>query len=72
MKDHLIRKEVLRKCRICETDLADKLWLSQWEANQHYKVNICDKCGKKTWLKVDFDGSGDDDWKPDEEERKEQ
>ncbi|MFH1682407.1 MAG: hypothetical protein ABIA37_01290 [Candidatus Woesearchaeota archaeon] len=62
MDDHLIKE--VTKCRKCGNDLEHKPWESQFEANQHYKTNTCDKCGKKNWIKVEFDGSGHDHWKP--------
>ena len=68
MDDHFIKNKNITKCRICGNDLTDKPWQSQWEIDQHYKINICDKCGKKTWVKVDFEGSGHDRWKPNEDE----
>jgi len=67
MSENQIKNNNLKKCRTCSNDLEDKPWKSEWDINHHYKTNICDKCGKKTWLKVDFLGSGDDDWKPDED-----
>ena len=68
MDDHLIRSKKINCCRLCNNDLENKPWISQWEGNQHYKVNICDNCGKKQWITVDFEGSGHDHWKPSEED----
>jgi len=53
-------------CRKCGNNLEEKTWKSEWHAKHHYKSTICDCCGKKTWIKVHFEGSGDDDWKPQE------
>ena len=66
MEEHFTKK--LTQCRKCGNDLEDKPWQSNWEGAQHYKTNTCDRCGKKNWVKVDFEGSGHDDWKPSEDE----
>ena len=55
-----------QKCRVCQKDLTEKPWLSHWESDQHYKSTTCSNCGKKAWVKVNFIGSGDDNWKPKE------
>ncbi len=68
MKEHFIKNPNLKKCLFCNNSLENKPWQSQWELNQHYKTHICEKCGKKNWVKVDFLGSGDDDWQPDKKE----
>ena len=60
-------KEV-SSCSKCNEDLKDQPWYSQLEADEHYKTTSCGNCGKKNWVKVDFLGSGDDDWKPVEDD----
>lgn len=57
-----------KKCRLCGNDLANQPWHSEWDGPQHYKTNLCNKCGKKTWVKVNFEGSGHDEWKLGQEE----
>ncbi len=50
-----------QKCNYCLTSLTRQDVSSEWgEEKQHYKVLNCHDCGKKTWVKLDFDGSGHD------------
>lgn len=57
-----------KKCRLCGNDLANQPWQSEWDGPCHYKTNLCNNCGKKTWVKVSFEGSGHDEWKLSREE----
>ena len=66
--DDPTKKEEVSICSKCNTDLKNQHWHSQFEAQEHYKSTTCNGCGKKNWVKVDFLGSGDDDWKPVEDE----
>jgi hypothetical protein len=49
-------------CDYCSNNF-EKSLDSEWgdRDEQHYKSTSCDNCGKKNWLKVDFQGSGHDD-----------
>ncbi|MBT4651310.1 hypothetical protein HOC13_02190 [Candidatus Woesearchaeota archaeon] len=71
MKDQFIKNDCLKNCLSCSTALKEENWNSIWEGEHHYKTNTCNNCGEKSWIKVNFDGSGDDDWKPLEQEKEE-
>jgi len=51
------------RCRCCGDELNKDEWFSEWDqinhADLHYKSIVC-SCGKKTWVKLDFIGSGHD------------
>lgn len=51
------------RCEYCHCELKKSKWSSAWGEcdEQHYKILSCEKCGKKNWLNVDFEGSGHDD-----------
>lgn len=53
----------VQKCTYCCRELDNFKWISQWDEQNHqahhYKSIICE-CGKKNWIKVDFQGSGHD------------
>jgi len=57
------RGEMGKKCLYCKKELDLNQWNSQWDSLHHeihhYKIIRCE-CGKKNWVKVDFDGSGHD------------
>lgn len=62
MKEHLIKEQENKwHCLYCNHELGDHNWISVWEGEFHYKEARC-KCGKKQRVKVDFVGSGHDDW----------
>ena len=52
------------KCCYCKDSLARDEIKSEWDDheddNHHYKCLKCNKCGKKNWCKVCFQGSGHD------------
>lgn len=48
-------------CLYCNHELSDHDWKSHWEGEIHYKSTVC-QCGKKQMVKVDFFGSGHDNW----------
>ncbi len=52
-----------KKCRRCGKELEEDKWISEWDnkddLNHHYKSLVCE-CGKKSWVKLDFCGSGHD------------
>lgn len=60
MIDHLMKDPL--ECIYCHSKNKDKKWRSEWNEEHHYKCFICDTCGKKTHIKVDFHGSGHDSW----------
>ena len=63
MKDHLVKEhENVWNCLYCNSDLGANDWNSIWEGQFHYKLTVCKKCGRKHRVKVDFIGSGHDDW----------
>jgi len=51
-------------CCYCNSKLKD--WKSEFLTNTHYKTCVC-SCGKKVSVKVDFMGSGHDEWENEEE-----
>jgi len=62
MRDHLVKEqENIWHCLYCNKELSAKTWNSIWEGEFHYKVTHCE-CGRKHRVKVDFFGSGHDDW----------
>ena len=66
---HLINEiDQLAKCPYCKDHLNKNEWESFFELQHHYKETSCNKCGKMIRVKVDFEGSGHDDWKPSEDE----
>ena len=59
---HLLKEEDLRViCPYCKESLKEKEWKSHFELEHHYKTTDC-KCGKTISIKVDFHGSGNDEW----------
>jgi len=50
--------EVKNNCLYCGRKLEDK-WTSEFHIEDHYKTIKCD-CGRKHCIKVDFHGSGHD------------
>ena len=50
-----------QQCLYCGKQLQDRSWHSEHDANRHYKTTVCD-CGKRLSLRVDFWGSGHDNW----------
>jgi hypothetical protein len=54
----LKNSEVGNKCLYCGENLENK-WKSEFHVHDHYKTIKCE-CGKKHYRKVDFDGSGHD------------
>lgn len=56
-------QEMGKRCLYCKKELDLLKWDSQWDPLHHdvhhYKSIKC-SCGKKNWVKMDFDGSGDD------------
>ncbi len=52
------------RCEYCCKDIDKTKWDSEWDKryhlSHHYKSIKCDSCGKKNWVKVEFDGSGHD------------
>lgn len=49
-------------CLYCKTSVDLEQWSSEWidNDNLHYKRFCCEKCGRKNWFKVNFQGSGHD------------
>lgn len=68
MEEDPTKRSEVHICSKCKNDLKDQPWCSQFEAQEHYKSTTCNSCGKKNWVKMNFMGSGDDDWKPVEED----
>ena len=61
-KDQLVNEEDLKDiCVYCSENLSDAEWQSEFLCNTHYKTTLCN-CGKKISVKVDFLGSGHDQW----------
>jgi len=52
------------QCHYCHKELEEKKWFSEWDHHHpddnHYKSIVCGHCQHKTWLRVDFPGSGHD------------
>ncbi|MBS1266773.1 MAG: hypothetical protein MAG795_00742 [Candidatus Woesearchaeota archaeon] len=59
MKDHLIKQNM--ECLYCSEE-AEKRWVSEWNCEHHYKSFCCKNCGKKNFVRVNFQGSGHDSW----------
>lgn len=48
------------RCNYCP-HILEKEWLdSEWDEEKHYKIVNCWECGKKNWVKAEFEGSGHD------------
>ncbi len=60
---HLMQEEHLRvKCMYCKEDLLQREdWRSEFAGDEHYKSVTCN-CGKDSWIRVGFSGSGHDFW----------
>lgn len=56
---HLV-KDIKDQCPYCGREIKND-WKSQFEIEMHYKRIKC-ACGKENVVKVDFLGSGHDDW----------
>ncbi len=63
---HLIAEHhsalVKTKCLQCNESINSEKWSSTHHLEFHYKTLICGKCGYQNLLKVDFHGSGHDNW----------
>jgi hypothetical protein len=55
---HLIKE--CFECIYCSAKEEKKQWFSEWNKDHHYKCFVCEKCGRKNFILVDFDGSGHD------------
>lgn len=61
---HLLNEDTIEeKCIYCGNNLYNKKWISEFDVERHYKTVIC-KCGNKNWIRVNFYGSGHDNWQP--------
>ena len=61
-KHHLMDSFLTRDlCPYCLADLSENIWHSEFEMEIHYKATSCG-CGKHIRLKVNFSGSGHDEW----------
>ncbi|HIH42571.1 TPA: hypothetical protein HA246_02920 [Candidatus Woesearchaeota archaeon] len=60
---HLLQEEHIRiKCMYCKEDLSKREdWRSEFAGDEHYKSVTCN-CGKESWIRVGFSGSGHDFW----------
>ena len=64
MINHLAKDNILiENCIYCGNTLKKNNWKSEHLHEFHYKVTICKECGKEHRTKVDFEGSGHDNWK---------
>ncbi|MDP7115739.1 MAG: hypothetical protein QF632_04020 [Candidatus Woesearchaeota archaeon] len=62
MREHLVDEDHQKvKCLYCNNEKHLKEWTSEFESELHYKIFICD-CGAKTRIRMDFMGSGHDNW----------
>ena len=60
---HLIKEMHAKNfCVYCGKELKGKNWNSEFEAELHYKTVKCPECKKKNRIRVDFHGSGHDNW----------
>jgi len=61
--EHAIREFEKCHCLYCRKKLNQNKLRSEWDPCEHeihqYKSIVCE-CGKKNWVKVDFDCSGHD------------
>jgi len=59
---HMIREmHYIDVCPRCRQSMKHKRFESEFHGKLHYKAARCD-CGEKVWVKVNFDGSGHDNW----------
>ena len=62
MAQRMTKSEIMRNiCPYCKSDLSKENWDSEFAVHLHYKKLTC-KCGKKVWIRVNFNGSGHDSW----------
>jgi superfamily II helicase len=54
-------EEEKQVCLYC-SEAQNKKWFSEWNRDHHYKNFVCECCGKKNFVAVDFQGSGHDSW----------
>jgi len=54
-----MEKSCGERCCYCRKELDVEQWNSCWDSEYHYKSIICE-CGKKNWVRLEFDGSGHD------------
>lgn len=63
MAHHLVREDDQKIfCIYCKRDVPVKNWESEWHSEMHYKTLNCECCGRKLHIKVNFEGSGHDEW----------
>ena len=59
---HLLTEKDLKIiCPYCKASIKENEWKSHFELEHHYKTTEC-KCGETISIKVDFHGSGHDNW----------
>ena len=61
MKDHIMKGHEMKECYVCNQDLSELPWNSQFDSIHHYKTVKCN-CGKLHRVKVSWSGSGHDNW----------
>lgn len=58
---HLVTEEnMTEQCIYCANSINGD-WKSEFDVERHYKTIVCE-CGYKTHVRVNFYGSGHDDW----------
>jgi len=63
---HLIREHHQKDfCPYCKNDMKDSKWESLFHLDKVYKTAECNSCKRNISIKMDFFGSGHDDWKKD-------
>ena len=68
---HLITEDhQLHSCIYCRAPVTDIRWQSEFDKTFHYKTTVC-SCGKRLRVKVNFQGSGHDEWGIDKRVRQE-
>jgi hypothetical protein len=61
---HLLKSNDLEFiCPYCRTELHEHEWKSEFSVSKHYKSTKCKKCNKNVHVKVNFQGSGHDNWR---------
>ena len=60
--DHIAGNLNSDGCGYCHHTLEDGIWKPEWDdsVDQFYKALACSGCGKKNWVKCDFQASGHD------------
>ncbi|MEM4756168.1 MAG: hypothetical protein QW594_03475 [Candidatus Woesearchaeota archaeon] len=62
LDNHTSKKEMTEQCLYCHTHFDSFKWVSEHIHGIHYKSHICKQCGHENRIRVNFLGSGHDNW----------